>query len=836
VFGQLILAHRKRLGLTQEELAERTGLGVRTVRYLEAGRGRRPRLASVRLLAEAFDLHGAEREHFQQLASGSDDPTSDPTSHAPAARPAQLPADVAAFTGRRAELAWLDGALTGDVDPNDGTAVVISAVSGTAGVGKTALAVRWAHGNGSRFPDGQLYVDLRGYDPDRPLTATEALVRFVTSLGVPSRDAPIELDALASTYRTLVAGRRILILLDNAAGVEQVRPLLPGTPSCAVVVTSRDSLSGLVARHGARRLDLDLLPADDAILLLRRLIGARVEADPAAADLLAAQCARLPLALRVAAELAISRPSMPLADLAAELADHRRRLNLLDGGGDPRAAVAAVFSWSVRQLPPDTARAFALLGLHPGPDFDAYATAALANNAVEPARRHLEVLARAHLVHQTTTGRYGMHDLLRAYAGQLVGAESDGYRRLASGRLFDHYLGTAAAAMDALYPAERHRRPRVDPPGTPIPDVSSPAAARQWLDGELPCLVSTTAYTAAHGWREHCVRLSTTLFRYLAGGHFTDALAIFGHGRDAARETGDPVGEAEALFGLGTVHARLGNYELATDHLHRALELFRRSGHPVGQARTLGNLGAVAQRLDEFAQAIDYHEQALALFRQTGDEVGAGRALNNVGEIKARMGRYEAAVEHHREALELHSRTGERAGQAAALTNLGEVAARTGRHEAAIEHHKQALAVYRSLGHRSGEAWALDSIGTVYTSCGQPARASGYHQRALRLFRDIGEQDGEMWALNGLGEAACAAGRVTDALAHHAAAEAIAVRTGTRWHEARAHAGLGRACDALGDGARARQHHERALALYTELSAPEAEDVRARLEATANGR
>ena len=308
-----------------------------------------------------------------------------PRPEAPRVVPAQLPADVDVFTGRVGELADLDRLLTTtptqagarEVGGGSSTAVVISAVSGTAGVGKTALALRWAHRVRGGFPDGQLYVNLRGYDPDQPLSAADGLARFLRALGVAGAEIPLEVDERAASYRSLLDGRRILIVLDNAATVEQVRPLLPGTPSALVVVTSRDALVGLVARDGARRLDLDLLPPEDAVVLLGVLIGGRVAAEPDAAAALAGQCARLPLALRIAAELAAARPTISLAGLVEELADEQRRLELLDAGGDPRTAIRAVFSWSYLHLPSETARAFRLLGLHPGPDLDPYAAAAL---------------------------------------------------------------------------------------------------------------------------------------------------------------------------------------------------------------------------------------------------------------------------------------------------------------------------------------------------------------------------------------------------------------------------------------------------------------------------
>ncbi|MEN3361274.1 MAG: hypothetical protein V7637_5256 [Mycobacteriales bacterium] len=364
----------------------------------------------------------------RQPVAGAGAPAPSPVARA---LPAQLPADVNAFTGRADELAELDGLLADAEQPEvagEPTAVMIAAVSGTAGVGKTALAVRWAHRTRARFPDGQLYVDLRGYDPEQPMPAGDALAGFLTALGVAGDEIPATVDDRAARFRTEVSSRRLLVMLDNAATVDQVRPLLPGAPSCFVIVTSRDSLAGLIARHGAHRLDVDLLPAPDALSLLRRLLGARVVAEPAAAATLAEQCARLPLALRVAAELAASRPSTPLGQIVSDLADNRHRLDLLDAGGDRHTAVRAVFSWSYRHLPAQAARAFRLLGLYHGPDLDTQIAAALTDTSLDSARQLLDLLARAHLIqparrYPADPGRYGMHDLLRAYATQLASAE-----------------------------------------------------------------------------------------------------------------------------------------------------------------------------------------------------------------------------------------------------------------------------------------------------------------------------------------------------------------------------------------------------------------------------
>jgi DNA-binding SARP family transcriptional activator/tetratricopeptide (TPR) repeat protein len=746
--------------------------------------------------------------------------------------PAQLPPAVPAFTGRRAELAALDAALAGVPAAPGGQPppVAVWAVSGTAGVGKTALAVHWAHRVAGQFPDGQLYVNLRGYDPERPVSAADALAGFLGELAVAGQDIPLDLANRAARYRTAIAGRRILVVLDNAASVEQVRPLLPGTPTAMVVVTSRDSLAGLVALHGARRLDLDLLPAPDALALLRGLIGGRVEAEPGAATELADQCARLPLALRVAAELAAARPATPLSDLVAELADQQQRLDLLDAGGDPRAAVTAVFSWSYRHLPADAAGVFRLAGLHPGPDLDGYAAAALAGSSLDQARRTLGLLARAHLVHPTGAGRYGMHDLLRAYATGLAGAQdTEPERRAAVDRLFDYYLSAAAAAMDQLHPAEAHRRPRIRPAATPVPAPADAAAARAWLDAERPNLVAAAVHATDHGWPAHTVRLSVILFRYLDGGHYTDGQTIHEYALRAARATGDRAGEAEAAQGLGGVHMQLGRHELAAASFEQALRLARKAGDRGGEARALNNLGVVHMLLCHYAPAVDHHQQALALHRELGDHGGEARTLICLGSLDRDQGRYDRAAGHLRRALTLFGRSGDQAGCAWALNSLGHVETQLGQFEPATEHHRQALALNRQLGNRAGEAWALTNFGDLHLRAGRPEEAARHHQQALAIFRTAGERYGEASALNGLGEAAHATGDPAGAHTRHTAALAIA--TNTSDEQARAHTGLGRAHQALGDHARARRHLRRALAVYTELGRPESAAVRADLTA-----
>jgi tetratricopeptide (TPR) repeat protein len=524
--------------------------------------------------------------------------------------------------------------------------------------------------------------------------------------------------------------------------------------------------------------------------------------------------------------MAAARPTTRLADVVSELNDRQRRLDRLDASDDPRAAVTTVFSWSYRQLPTDTARLFQLLGVHPGPDVDAYAAAALADRDLDQTRRDLAALSRAHLIHAIGTDRYGMHDLLRGYATRLAGES-----REAQDRLFDYYLGTVAAAMDILYPAEARQRPKVPTPATPLPVLPDPAAARAWLDAERPGLVAVARCTAIDGWPGHAVHLSATLFRHLEGGHYADGLVIHGHAAEAARRAGDRAGEATALLGLGAAYGQIGCYDEASAHLRRALRLATAAGDPVSQGRALTSLGNLERRLGRHRPAAEHHEQALALFQEAGDRIGEARTLTNLGIVYRRLGRYTSAANHSRRALTLFRRAGDRVGEAWARVCLGSVQARLGRHHPAIKHHAVALTLFRQIGDRAGAAWTLESLGAAHTDLRQPEQAAEYYRQAMSLFRQAGDRYGETWAQNGLGEAALAAGQPAEALARHRAVHPAATVTGACDQQARAHLGLGNAHRALGDSTRAHEQYRQALALYTELEMPEADDVRAHIAA-----
>jgi DNA-binding SARP family transcriptional activator/Tfp pilus assembly protein PilF len=775
------------------------------------------------------------RELHQQILT--DDPALDvPPSTRPGvgnaapAVPRELPAGARNFTGRSDELDTLTK-LLGESGENAPGTVVISAIGGTAGVGKTALAVHWAHRAAGGFPDGQLYANLHGYDPGRPVTPADALAGFLRSLGVTGPDIPAEEAERAARYRSLLAGRRMLVVLDNAGSAEQVRPLLPGTPGCAVVVTSRDALTGLVARDGARRLDLDLLPLQDAIGLLQALIGARVDADPAAAAVLASQCCRLPLALRLAAELAAARPAVPLAELADELADRQRRLDLLDAGGDPRSAVRAVFSWSYRQLDTSAARAFRLLGMHPGSDLDLYAVAALTGTTAAEAGQLLDHLVRAHLIQPARLGRYGMHDLLRAYARELAAArDPEEEQQAALTRLFDHYLHTATVAMDTLHPAEGHWRPRMPPPVTPVPPVTGPGDAQGWLDAERATLVSVTVHAAEHGWHSHATRLAATLFRYLGhGGYHPEAITIHSYARIAARQAGDSAAEAAALNALGLVAFHQGRCEQATGDLEEALALFRQTGERGGQARVLINLGVASYLQGRYARASEWWQLALALSREIGDRAGETVALGNLGLVDLRQGRYQQATGHLVQALTLARTTGKRDTESATLVNLGEVSLRQGAYHRATGRLQQALALSRETGDRNHEASALARLGEVCLRLGRCEQAAGHLRQALALSRETGNLEDEADALNGLGEVLLGTGQPEQARVRHATALGLASQIGGTYQQARAHNGLGHGFHASGSTGQARRHWQQALALYATLGTPEAGQVRAQL-------
>jgi DNA-binding SARP family transcriptional activator len=731
-----------------------------------------------------------------------------------AAVPSQLPADVRVFTGRTDELARLDGLLApppGGEDPAlpAATAVTIALLSGTAGVGKSALAVRWAHRVREAFPDGQLYVNLRGYDAEQPVAVVDALAWFLTALGVRAPEIPLGVDERAGRYRSELTGRRMLVLLDNASSVEQVRPLLPGTGSCLVLITSRDSLPGMVAVHGAERVNLDLLPMPDAIALLRRLIGARVDREPAAAAELAAACARLPLALRIAAELAAARTDVALAELVAELGDHQMRLDLLDAGGDPRAEVRAVFSWSYQNLPADAARVFRLLGLHPGDSVHVDAVAALTGTRAGEARRLLGVLVRASLIQAGAGSRFSMHDLLRAYAAELATVhDSAPERATALNHLFDHYLARSVAAMNALYPEV-------------AVGAGDPEAARSWIEAERPNLAATCTYGAAHGWHRHTVDLAATLFRYLdAGGPVAEAVTVTACAVQAAAALGDREAQALALSNLGRLHRRQGRLGQSSETYRQALILYVDLGARTAEALVLRNLGSVHWRLGEYRQAADHYQRARTLYQQLGDEAGQADALVRLGLVDERLGDEAQAAERLQSALELFAKLGDGYSEAYVLSLLARLTHQPDQLHRTTAHLEQSLAAVRQAGDRTAEAYALTDLAAVEARAGRLVEAAGHLRQAVVLHRRIGDRASEAEALNDLGQVLRATGGEAEARTQHGQALLLAQEIGDRYEQARAHDGIAAALQVTGDVDGAGPHLDRARSIFADLAVP----------------
>jgi tetratricopeptide (TPR) repeat protein len=778
--------------------------------------------------------------------------------------PRQLPPAVGYFTGRTEELATLSRLVAGG--RQDGTAVVISAIGGTAGVGKTALAVHFAHRVAEQFPDGQLYMNLRGHDTGAPVLAADALASFLGALGLHGPHIPAGCEERAAMYRSLLAGRRMLIVLDNVHRCEQVRPLLPGTGGCAVLVTSRDNLAGLVARDGAVRLELDVLSLEASVAALRDLIGARADEDRRATALLAARCCRLPLALRVAAELAIGRPAVPLAVLAEELADLQHRLDVLDAGGDEATAVRAVFSWSYRHLDAEVARAFRLAALHPGADFDRHAVAALLDTGVQHAGRLLNRLAQAHLVHATGAWRFGMHDLLRGYAIECAAAEDGPADQAAArARLLDHYLHTAASAMETLFPTAAVHRPDLGTAPCVLAPVDDPETARPWLDAERANLIATAFFAANDGASlAHATRLSATVGQYFVfGHHLSEAVTLHGYALRAAQRRGDRAAEATALSHLGFLEWQRGRSRGAADYQQRALALFDAAIDRVGLCRALHRLALAERHLGNLAEAAAHAERVLTLSRQAGDRLGQAHALRllatinraqgaflpatdllhqdlalldelgerrtrsvavkELGIIDLRFGRLAVAEQRLEQAIQLAGEAGNVSGQAEALSHLGLLHLHHGRHQRAAEYQLRALAVLRRTSDRHGEAEVLARLALAELNAGHNGQARNHLEGALTMAGTLNARLVEATVLNSLGDTFLAAGQPLQAEAYFTAALALTRQTGQRDTQARAHDGLARAHTALGDHDRAHHHRREALAVYTALGVPEGE-------------
>jgi DNA-binding SARP family transcriptional activator/tetratricopeptide (TPR) repeat protein len=662
-----------------------------------------------------------------------------PPAAMPMVVPAQLPSDVPGFAGRGAYLARLDTLLsTGRTDAP--TAVVITAVSGAAGVGKTALAVHWAHQVRQHFPDGQLYVNLRGFDPSgQAVSPADAARRFLDALGVPAGRVPADLDAQAALYRSLLAGRRMLVVLDNARDDDQARPLLPGTPTALVVVTSRNQLPGLVA-DGAHPLTLDLLTHEEARTVLERRLGSdRVDSEPEAAEQIIAACVRLPLALSIAAARA-AQTGFPLTALAAELTDARGEHGVLDTG-NPTGRLQAVFSWSYTTLTPGAARLFRLLGLHPGPDVSVPAAASLAGIRPAGGAGLLAELARASMITEHTPGRYGFHDLLRAYATSLASSlDPDDDRRAAMTRLLDHYVHTAHGAARLLDPVRDPIRISLTSPapGTTPEQPADHRAALAWLTTEHPILRAAQLLAARTGFDVHTWQLAWTLDTFLERrGHWHDLAGAWQAALAAAGRLGDLTATAHAHRALAHAASRQGGYDRAHTHLQHALDLFAEAGDPVGQANTHLVVSILWEQQDRPDRALEHDQQALALFRAADHRRGQALALNGVGWDHILLGDHAQALIHCQRALALHQQVDDRNGEASAWDSLGYTHHHLDHHTEAIDCYRHALELFRDLGDRYCEAITLTHLADTHHAAGDPDAARTTWTDALDILADL---------------------------------------------------------------------------------------------------
>ena len=652
--------------------------------------------------------------------------------------PAQLPHDISGFTGRAPELAVLESLAAGE----ESTAAVILAIDGVAGSGKTALAVHFAHRVAAGFPDGQLFVNLRGFDPDQPpLAPGAALAGFVRALGADPPQVPTDLDELAAMYRSLLSGRRVLVVLDNAANAKQVRPLLPGTADCLAIVTSRSRVSGLVALDGAQRLTLDVLPPAEAVALIARIVGnKRTAADPVAASRLAQLCGRLPLALRITADRAAAHRHLSMTDLVDELALEHDRLDTL-AAEEKTTQVRAVFSWSYRALERGPARTFRLLGLHPGPAISTPAAAALIDAPIPATRQLLRTLTGGHLLEETGRDRYQFHDLIRVYADECAQAsEPESCRTAAIHRLLTWYLHAADAFSRACNPDNRHIPLDPPPQACSPPVLTTHRQALDWAESELANLIPAVRQTGAFGDDVITWKLPATLasiFDYQR--HLADLLPALHSALDATRRLGDRAAERWILTILAEAYVDTDSPAQAAEFCQAALAIAAETGDLYGQwaARYVGGISYLY--CERFTEALDCIQQALVTARLASDLRAEGMSLLWLGTVHQHLGSPEEAIDLYRKAAANLENTGNRWQHAYAIQKLAEACHHQGRIDDALDHYRQAQGIFRETGDRRTEASILMELGRVQKAGGHADAAGQSWQVALDMFEELGD-------------------------------------------------------------------------------------------------
>jgi tetratricopeptide (TPR) repeat protein len=651
--------------------------------------------------------------------------------------PRQLPPCGRQFVGRRQELEQLAALL--DAAGAEACTVVITAIAGTAGIGKTALATHWAHQAKERFPDGQLHINLRGFDPRVRVDPGQALHGFLEALGVVPSGIPGDLDAKSALYRSLIADRRMLIMLDNAASADQVRPLLPNTPTCLVIVTSRNRLDSLVVREGAYRLALNVLPVKDALeLLARRITRERLDAEPQATADLIDLCARLPLALSIVAARAVNQP---LRHLVRQFRDERTRLDALDLG-EIDLSLRAVFSWSYGVLSNEAARLFRLLGVHPGPDIDIHACVALVG--VSASRTSLTELVNAHLIEEHSAGRFRFHDLLRIYAAERAELDEPHVDRLVATRRIIYYYLRRALLADCRIQPFRGGEVRIAPPSADGPVITTYSDAMDWFMAENATLLAMINFAVRSGFGVEGGKLAWACTTYLdRTGQRHERAAVNRLALLAVRQAGDVVGQVRHLQELARAVARLRQFDEAIKHLDEAVTLSQTLDNVDCRASILLSYTRVLELQHRHAEALHYAENALALLNNTAHQLRRADALMAISTQRVWLGQSADALPLAEQALDTYSNFVYRDREAAALKTLGFVHRGLDHHSQAIACYERSLAIDRQIGARYWEAFVLDQIGDIYHTIGQlPEAQKAWHQ-ALAILDTLRHPEAE---------------------------------------------------------------------------------------------
>lgn len=676
------------------------------------------------------------RETLQALAANYLDPVDLPKPTPSVPLPQQLTTVPGWFTGRALELAELTDVF-GDAVVS-GSTLPILAIVGMGGIGKTALALRWAHQHIERFPDGQLFINLRGFHPTgQPMATAEAIRSFLSAFGIKESQLPSDMEAQAALYRSLVAGKRMLIVLDNAFDADQIAPLLPGSPTCSVIVTSRDKLSGLVAAHGAHRLLLDVFKHEEAHVFLARQLGKnRQEAEPEAFAKLLVYCAGLPLALAIVAGRVGFYANFPLTVFVAALRDTATRLGALDDG-DPAASLATVLSWSYDALSPEIANVFGLLGLSPGPDISHPAVSSLTGLPASQAGTAMHVLERVSLVQQHAPDRYRMHDLVKLYAVDCaVRDQSEGSRQLALRRLVDFYLYNAHNADRILDP---HREDvALDSPDSELLPLKFTCQddAWAWFHAEHDCLKATQHCALVRGWYRQVEQLAFSLDTFhIRRGRLYDHLGCWRIAMDAAERLGSTKALVQAHLRLGHTFARIASYNEAFHHLDHALAWANETGNLLGQAHAHYALSWARGQQGDDQEALDHAASAMHLYRTLGLFMREADMLNSMGWYSARLGQYEHAHACSEQALAIFRDHRNGQGEADTLDTLGYIAQSMKQHVLALQYYQEALDLFRKLGHSYDEADILEHLGEAFVALGQLDKAVAVWGRALELYQ-----------------------------------------------------------------------------------------------------